>query len=415
MRKIIAILLATLLVLSLCSCGSEETGKIDDMPAKSGDAGAVNTVKSGSTQFIPQNTKLDYKWKNAEIGRAKLSLPYPSGWSMSKKTDYDISFVAPQDDKYFPGQTVTFHSTLEMEQIVDIHDLETRFEQQLQLDKYYCDGTYLMLSPSSSIERYVVNTKVSDPNDNLQLSTMDEDVSLLVRGNKEPNREFYHQATYFFWCGFPCVLSGVTEHDSSDELNDLLIYMMSNSKEIESELKSLSPVTLFNSTSEMTFPMSNIYMRKEADPGELFSSAEGFVCPSDTGTGYSQSALVVFETETDKFHMTSNTFEGAYKDHILQNIFGLSVSKLRLSGYMKYDDGYVDFNGTRAKEYVYCMTVGSTGDLPDGYYYGQQWDLILYPIEHEDVTDLVCICAPTDGMIWAFDNIVNMAKKLTYK
>lgn len=417
MKKIITITLTALLALSLCSCGSDtnETGKINNVPSSERGSGVSCEIEDGQTQFNPQETALDYKWEMTNIGRAKLSLPYPAGWTVSKKSDYDITFTAPQDDKYFPTQTVTFHSTLEMEQIVDIHDLETRFEQQLQLDRYTYNETYLQLTPSSSGERYVVNTKISDPNDNLQLSVRDDKASLLIRGSKEPDIKFYHQANYFFWSSFPCVLSGVTPQKNSDRLNDLLTYMMSNSKVLNSELKDLRAETLFNSTSEMTFPMSSIYTRKEFEPGVQFSSAEGFVCAKNTGTGYSQSSLIVFEVPSESFNMTSTTFEGAYKKHILRCIFGGLASKLDLSGYMKYDDGYVIFNGTPATEYVYYMTVNSTDELPSGYYYGQQWELIMYPIEHEGMTDLVCLCAPVDGMIWAFDNIRNMAKELTYE
>ena len=413
-KKLLAGLIAAIFVFSLFGCGG------------GGDYGDINDVESTAppeeetaaaneeSDFNPQNTNLKYKWKYEDIGRACLSLPYPASWQVSKKTDYDICFVSPEDDPYFPGSAVYFHSTLESGDIEDIHQLyKTTFASQMLKDKFPYKDSYLQMG-FSSVDKTVVNTQVSDPELNYQTAFKDWDANALLRGTSEIDESMYHQATCFYWQHYPCILTGLTFEQKADDLDDLLTYMMSNARYISDQTDVSTKVTVFPKTTGLTIPMSPLYEQVQADPGKKFSAAAGFMCPADSGTGYSQSSLFIYETDTEGFDATLEDFE-KYKSVIIGNASGIENPNEQTEGYMKYDSGYVDFGKTRADEYVYEFSVTDYENIPDGCFPGQIWRAVMYPLEHNGKTDLIVLCGPTDSLIWAMDLIRFLSKGISYK
>ena len=412
-RKLLAVLLASALLLGFCGCG------------KGGDYGSIHTVKTAAPQtentetlaeaaaFHPQETALNYEWKRETIGRAGLSLPYPASWSAEKETDYDICFRSPNNDPYFPDVTIYFHSTLESEEITDIHRLyKTTFASRMMQDKYPYQGSFLQMGFCSA-DKTVVNTKISDPELNYQIAVKDYDANALLRGTGEIDDEMYYQANCFYWRHFPCVLAGLVKSEQEDVLNDLLTYMMSNASYINDGIEKTEDVSLFPDSARISFPLRTLFEPAAADPGRTFRCAEGFLCPADSGTGFSQSSIFIYEAEKDGFDLMLEDFE-QYKAIIIRNATGIGNTNEQTEGYMKYDSGYVDFGDARAEEYVYEFSVTGTENLPKGCFAGQTWQAALYPLVRGDKVYLITVCAPSDAMLYALDQIKLMADGLTF-
>ena len=413
-KKLIITLLSAILLFCVSGCGEKDYGDIEEVtiPTESEEQAAPEE----ESELNAQSTKLGYKWKYENIGRACLSLPYPAGWEVEKETDYDICFVSPPDDPYFPDCAVYFHSTLESEDIDDIHQLYKKtFASKILQDRFPYKGSFLQMGYGSP-DKSVVNTKVSKPELNYQIAFRDWDADARLRGSNEVDESLYHQATCFYWRHYPCILTGLVSEKKADQLNDLLTYMMSNSKYIFDRTESVKEVTVFPKSTGLSFPVSARYEQIEADPGEKFDKATGFVCPVDSGTGYSQSSLFIYETDSSVFDSTLEDFE-KYKSIIIRNASGIENPNEQTEGYMKFDSGYVDFATGRQNEYVYefSVTEKDADSLPAGCFAGQIWRAEMFALEHNGKTDLVVLCAPTDGLIWAIDLVKLMAGGISYK
>lgn len=411
-RIILATLFIVILLLGLCSCGAtDDYGSIHKVETSAPRAEESSTPAEASV-FNPQETSLHYEWRRENIGRAGLSLPCPSSWQAEKETDYDICFISPNDDPYLPNTAIYFHSTLESEAIGDIHRLyKTTFASRMLQDKYPYQGSYLQMGFSSP-DKTVVNTKISDPELNYQIAVKDRDANALLRGRHETDEEMYYQANCFYWRHFPCVLTGLVNNRQADTLNDLLTYMMSNASYIGDVGKKAETVTVFPNSARLRFPLITLFAPAAADAGESFRGAEGFLCPADSGTGYSQSSLYIYEADADVLDMTLEDFE-KYKTVIIRNATGIADPMTQTEGYMEYDSGYVDFGKLRAEEYVYEFTVTETKNLPRGCFAGQSWKAALYPLPCGEAVCLIAVCAPSDGFIYAFDQIRLMASGIS--
>lgn len=412
-KKLFAAIFSLLLALTLGSCAEKDDyGDIQEIEIPQQEEESDEPEEE--SELNPQPTSLDYEWAYENIGRACLSLPYPKSWTVEKETDYDICFAAPSDDSYFPGGAVYFHSTLESGDIEDIHQLYKKtFAAKILQDRFPYKSSYIQLGYAAA-DKSVVNTKVSEPELNYQIAFKDWDAYATERGTGEASGNFYHQATCFYWRHYPCVLTGLVDEKKADQLDDLLTYMMSNSKYIFDRTKSVREVTVFPKTTGLTFPISTRYEQVDADPGNKFEKATGFACPVDSGTGYSQSSLFIYETDSNGFDATLEDFE-QYKSIIIRNASGIENPAEQTEGYMKSDSGYVDFATGRQDEYVYEFSVTDTKNLPKGCFAGQIWRAEMFALEHDGKTDLVVICAPTDGLIWAIDLTKLMAGGITYK
>ena len=412
-RKLLAALLSAALLFSLCSCGADDDyGSIQKLEP-SAPRTEENDAPAEATIFSPQGTNLNYEWRREKIGRAFLSLPCPASWRTEKETDYDICFKSPNNDPYFPGAAIYFHSTLESEEIRDIHRLyKTTFAAKMLQDKFPYQDSYLQMGFSSA-DKTVVNTKISDPELNYQIAVKDEDANVLLRGSREIDEEMYHQANCFYWRHFPCLLTGLAESGKEDLLVDLLTYIMSNASYINDVSEKTEEVTLFQRSARMRFPVISLFKPAAADAGEQFLGAEGFFCPADSGTGYSQSSLFIYEADAAGFDQSLEDFEN-YKAVIIRNAAGIEDPNEQTAGYMKYDSGYVDFRKVRAAEYVYEFSVTATENLPKGCFAGQVWKAALYPVPYGKRIYLICLCAPQDAIPCAMDQIKLMTGGLSF-
>jgi len=412
-RKLLAALFAAALLLSLCSCDADEDYGIIHKIETTAPRAEKDEAPAEASVFNPQKTDLKYEWRRENIGRANLSLPCPASWRTEKETDYDICFKSPNNDPYFPDAAIYFHSTLESEEIRDIHRLyKTSFAAKMLQDKFPYQDSYLQMGFSSA-DKTVVNTKISDPELNYQIAVKDQDANALLRGAGEIDEEMYHQANCFYWRHFSCVLTGLAESGKEDLLDDLLTYMMSNASYIDDVPEKSEEVTLFQRSARMRFPVISLFKPAAADAGDQFLDAEGFLCPADSGTGYSQCSLFIYEADAASFDQSLEDFEN-YKAVIIRNAAGIENPNEQTAGYMKYDSGYVDFGKVRAAEYVYEFSVTETDNLPKGCFPGQVWKAALYPVSYGKRIYLICLCAPQDAVACAMDQIKLMAGGLSF-
>lgn len=415
-RITVMILFCMLLIplMTLSSCKDEDDyGEVGN---------AVETAESVDTEgnavdsmFHAQPTALPYKWKTFDNGRAHIRMPYPDGWSAEMDADYVIRFAAPKDDKIFPGMTLYFVSTLEKTEIRTSDDIANLVNPLDSHITYRYDGTKIKPDIAATYDDVVVNKKISDPN--LQLQKAYRDWNLMTTSGIDDT--YYMQKTSFLWYQIPCTLSAVCLNDNADQLNDLMTYMFSNSKYIANSFGKIEMDTVFRD-SGMTIPMSGIYERLDADPGDIFDGAVTYTCPAGSGTCYSQSCLSIYETSADKLHSAEgafvDTFETRYLPTITKTVFGVSPKQMDMQGYMASTDGHVTFNDQETPEYIYHFSIGYYATkLPPHTFIYQNWDMAIYPIEHGDYVDIVVLTAPQDVIESAFDLIKLMSVKLEYK
>ena len=406
-KTITAITVLLSLSLSLFSCTDDRFGEIEDVDIQEGVS--TETVK-GNSDFSSVKTDLGYSWKHENIGRAMLSLPYPSAWTLIKNTDYDISFSAPEDDPYLSGCRIYFHSTLQAEEVINADNIISHFDMQILSDRFPYKGKYVTLLPTSQPEKFVVDTRLSEPEYNLQLSYKDWDADVRISGSEKTDNEMYHQTTSFYWKGFPCILTGLCPEKDAGKLDSLLMYMLSNASCISDTLSDTETVTVFEESSGLTFPISPLYEMHSIDPGPA-EDAVMFSCPSDSGTGYSQSFLVIYELSSSDFHINESTFE----KKVLSPLLKCTIGTDRISGYMSSEDGSVVFGKDKTDELIYSFTVENMQNMPEGLFYGQNWEIDIYPVSHKEKTFLVCLLSTYDGQMFAFDLIKLMAENISYR
>lgn len=409
--KLLLVCMIIMLLFSFSGCGDEEEyGEISDVVTT--DIGKDADGEEISSIFKKQDTDLNYEWDNFDNGRAHIRIPYPAGWSVSMKTEYDVYITAPADDPVFPGMTVCFDSPLEQTAIRASDDLIAFVYEHLTNNIYSFSGINTQIDEdAASADKIVVNTQISDPNRQLQKTWKDWDV---ITMDGDPDR-YYRQITGFYWYNYPCTLSALCPNEKADKLNDLLTYMFTNSVYINNSLGKTENVTLFED-SGFTIPMSPIYEQKTSEVDDLFSNAVTFYCPIGTGTGYSQSYLSIYEAPTTVVDISSKNFEKKYLPLFIRNTLEKTPKDLDLQGYMVADDGSVTFSGNKTQEFVYWFQPSYyNSGLPEGCYKYQAWKMLVYPIMHGDITDVVVLVCPHDSLSNAFELIEHMTVELEYK
>lgn len=400
----------------LTGCGSSvdygNINKVDQTESKQ-----QETEKIPKAQFNATKSHLSYSYEHITIGRAKMILPYPKGWDVSKTTDYDIKFSAPKDDPYFPNANIYFHSTLEMKTYYDTQHIMEEFEEVAQTDKFYFYGDMINIRPSSEVEEYAVDSDISKAEYNLHLTYRDYDANVqgLKRGK---DHKPYYQRTVFTWYSTPCILSGIVDESQADNLNDLLLYMMSNCSYINEKLTETQKVTIKTPESKISFPLSPLYKETSADTGDRFDHVSMFACDANSGTGHSHSSIALYEAKKSKFKKIDNeTFAATYLDLLLDNHFGVTSDDYEVYGYIDLTmNSSVDFNGKNTKEYVYRFDWGpmDVGEL-EGCFANQSWIIALYPIEYRDKIELLILTTPDSGLIWSMECVELIAKYISFK
>ena len=415
-KKLIALTLILLLTTSFfTSCGDDvEYGDIHKSNVSSSDEDDSQDEKPGGKYFTPVEDTLGYKYKYINIGRANLSLPYPSTWKVTKETDYKIKFKAPSNDPHFPNCTFYFRSTFETTEPYDAKEILDPFDLAIQGDTFTYEGKSVKMLPSSEVEQFMVDTRICKPEYNLQMHYRDWDANIQSGGNFEEKP--YFQKTTYLWYKFPCLLTGMVPQEDADKLYDLLVYMMSNGKFIDDEIEETRTVQIFNTSSKMSFPLSTLYNETDADPGELFERAVSFICPDNTGTGYSHSMISIYETKKSEFEpIREETFQKIYRNLLLRNAFGLDDSDLTVYGYLDPTmTGTVKFGKYETSEYVYRFSLDNVPSGSESIFDHQQWMFVIYPITHGDTVDIVVLTTTEDGLVWTYDCIELMSKYIGF-
>lgn len=418
LKKLISLSLAALLsfnIIYLTACSNDdEYGDFEDVVI------TETTDSEGNTpdpQFTPTENKFTYDFAYHNVGRAMLTIPYPKTWTVEKTTDYDIAFRAPSDDPYFPNAVIYFHSDLSIyDNVTDAGDMKALFGADIQNDIFNYEGNRIKINPSSYIEKEVVNTNVSKAEYNYQLSYRDWDASVYTTSGNSLKDTYYHQTTVFSWHKFPCVLTGLVPDKSADQLNDLLLYMMSNIGYINDSLGKTESVTIFENTTKLTFPCSPLYKETSADPGKIADRVVQYACPADSGTGYSHSYLTIYETDKKSFKkLDSETFDETYVDTLLFNTLGITQSNTEVTGFFEPTGGSLVFGKNRVDEYIYRFTIRNAPEHLQGIYDGQPWFIAIYPVEHNGKIDLITLTTTESGSIWSLDVLKLIAKYISYK
>lgn len=404
------LILCLLLFTTACNKEDENYGEFDN-PVET----KVNETSTGvsvNSDFNKQPTELPYEWTAIDNGRAHIRIPYPKTWKAEMKDEYKIVFTSPADDPILPGITVYFNSPLEQFEIQTADDIFTLTESRYEKAVYSYNGSKVSIDQDAAeADEVIVNKGISNPNKQLQKTKKDWDV-LTINGKADT---YYYQETGFFWKNMPCVLSAVCENEKADQLNDLLIYMFSNSEYVDNIFTEIHDVTLFKG-SGMTIPMSYVYTETVSDPGKYFDEAITYACPLGSGTSYSQSYLSVYETDAKSFKLTSHNFERKYLKTILKNTMGVTPEQIDIQGGIRSDSGYVIFKNNRTQEFVYDFKMGYYNKgLPAGCYTYQKWEIDIYPIKHKDKVDMVVLMAPQSVQNNAFDLIRLMSVDISYK
>lgn len=402
-----------------------EYGEINEVDIQKSVAqidGSADTEEGEAEDDDFKNTKtaLKYEFARHHIGTADISMPYPKGWTVKQTSNYNICFIAPQDDPYFPGENIWFHSTLDMDKAI-LNDLDAYYNHQIvrqnfsgkiQKDEFSVNGRVFSLLPSSDIDKTVANTEIVRPEYQYELSYRDWDANVTPSA-----KGIFHQSTTFLWRKIPCVLSGMTTNSRADQLNDLLLYMMSNSTYEIDYVASTVKTTMFEETAPVTMKRCPMF-RESGGPlnkgVNLFSNVAQYSCPLDSGTGFSQIAVTFYEIKKDKWKTpTSEIFDTSLEEPFLGNVFGhdayMSAEMVGTFGETSYE---VSAGKKKAKEYEYEFDV--EGLRGEGVYNGQNWHLLIYPFENGDYVDVMVVSYPEGAVAYAADTIDLMLATLKF-
>lgn len=390
-----------------------EKGEINDVKIENA-VQSVDTMSDGEkpeAQFKKHKSSLPYEFTMLKNGRGLIKVPYPKGWSIGKYSDYDIVFQAPDDDKYFPGQRIFYHSTLEPQAITSSHDIVKQFNSKISSDNFLINGVKKQLSPGTSLDKRVIDKDISNPNLQLYISYQDNDCLTTDYENKSG---LYHQTTAFYWYGIPMILTGMTQNENSDNLNDLLLTMMSNAEYERDTLGDTVPVKGV----DLTFEMPPLYEKvNSAGIGALTSYSDLFICPPDTGTGFSHSSVGVYTISDTNWNDMSDfgkDFESELMPALVKDTFGSSVDTNYILGYMDQEmDGYIEFGGRKAKEYVYRFSFSKTNGMT-GCFVNQEWIIAAYPIKHKHHVDVLTLVTTQGGLPCSMEVIEKIAQTITY-
>jgi len=394
------ILLMATMMFALCSCEEPEQGKINEVKIEENKS-AVQTIPS---DFNKLSDEPGYRYKYHDIGRAHISIPYPEKWTVSKETDYDVTFTAPDTDRFFPGCQIKFHSSLEQNyDTSDIHDVMKDYEGIINNYQYPYNGMKIKVIPSSTTDIRQVNTKISDPNNHDLISYRDLDADVLNTSGKIPNDALYHHVTAFYWKDYSCILSSLCSMDKNEAMNELILYMVSNSEYIEDSLGTTTIYTLFEDSHKIKVPISEYYVGREIAGNKYINSGYTFACPADSGTAYSHSFLTFLEIEGEKTKLTEEEFVKKYLDTILKANFGITSKSENIYGYMT-SEGSINLNSQTVPEHIYKFDF-SPGTKAQNVQVNQAWEIIIYPVKNNGVTDFIILTTPEMSLISTFDTI----------
>ena len=403
----------TILVLSLCFCLSgckEEYGEIKD-PVKtlSAEEAVAQGIDVTSSQFTPSKNTIGYEFNTINIGRAFLSLPYPKGWTVDKISDYYIRFTAPGSDPLLPGSIIYFHSTLETEISAEsIHVLPKQiFYERIASDRFYFERSTVSYDGGSDVDESIVNTDISKPELQLHISYRDYDASVYTAGGSYPSGA-YHQTTAFYWCKIPCALTGLSHNQNADALNELLLYIMSNSSYIRDEVAKTEKVSAFRGKNQLSFELCPIYKEKTiTNSSGLFEDGVLYACPPTSGTGFSHSAIGILRIKKEDWSEISPIDKDSQTliDAILKEYFGSVYNQSTVYGFIDDETGgSATFGDKNAKEYIYRFTFDNVPKKEKPTIFnGQSWALGLYPVSNGDNIDVFYVISPRTGLIWSME------------
>lgn len=399
-KKTFLCLCTFILIIVLCGCDKVEQGEIKDVNIEE----AQSSIKTIQSDFNPLTDEPGYKYKYLDVGRAHISIPYPSKWTVSGQTDYDITFTAPDDDPFFPGCQIMFHSDLEVTiNTSDVHNVMREYEGVINNYQYAYKGEKLMVTPSSSLDVSQVNTKISDPNNHDLISYRDFDADVINVSGRIPNDALYHHVTAFYWKDYSCILSSLCSMDQNETMNELILYMMSNSEYIEASLGKTKNYTLFEDTHKIKLPISEYYIGSDIVGNSYINDGYTFTCPANSGTAFSHSFITVLEVNGENTKLTESEFEKKYLDIILKNCFGITSKDENIYGYME-SGGSISVSNQTVPEYIYKFDF-SPGTKAKDVQSNQAWEIVIYPIINDGVTDILILTTPEEAIDSTFDTI----------
>lgn len=399
-RILTIILLASVLIIAT-GCKKTDYGDINKVDIESS-YGTETTLPDGSAPkdyFNDYEEKLGYEYKEYDIGMAQLQIPYPATWKAEKTSDYNLWFQAPDNDPHFPGERIYFHSTFQTEDIYDHTTVLPEFDLWSYTEKYPVNGRQYQIMANTDPEKTVVNESIVDPNLQFELSYRDWDVKSQPRSSG-----LYRQATTFYWLNKPCILSGMTTNEHADEMNDLLLYMMSHSKYINHYFESVEKIHIMEGTSDIEFKLCPIFRQSGGPLSNLdgyYSNIDQFDCPADSGTGFSQISLSFYEVRKDKWKgiKDEDDFNAYLFEPLMRNTFGEKVyRKADFAGRYEKTGGHMEFSDRNAEENIYWFTLHRyNGDM---YFDGQEWVTVFWPIENGDYVDIMAITGRQASLPW---------------
>ena len=406
-KTVVAIVLVISAVLSLTGCkgfggisGSETKSKV---PYK--------TAEEERSAFNPtENPFKEYTYKTFDNGRGFIRMQYPDTWKMSKTSDYRIVFQAPEDDPHFPGMTLIYRSRLGSYEVIDTDTYKDEVNGYLREETYSWNGDSFKIANTNSVTKRTTNSDIQNTKANAFSVFQYEDIEV-----DKGIEDLYMENLIFFWDFIPISLSAITENEKSEDLKALLQYMMSNSKAVENSIA----VTEQKKACSVEIPICPLYESVGAQTGASFSDAAVFACPSDTGTGFSQSSIAVYEMPKDEWideFCDDQTFELFYYPTLLANAFGSDAKdKLTTSGYFVSTGGNLTISGKKAKEYIYEFAISETKETSDILYQGQDWVLAMYKVDNGDKVDLFVLTTTKDAISATTDVMMKIAEKTKWE
>jgi len=427
-RKIlITTILLTLILGAFFGCGkSPEEGEIKKIDIESSviqNEGGVEEDNTSDDTDVFTNTKtsLKYKFAKEHIGRADISIPYPETWEVKKNSDYNICFRAPYDDPYFPGETIWFHSTLAMDaNLVDSLNPEKNhqivrqyFEGKIQKDPFYVKGKKYKMLPSSDIEK-VIADDVTKPEYQYELTYRDWDAVTTPSSNG-----LYHHDLTFYWRKIPCILSGMTSKENADKLDELILYMMTNSEYVTDRIVSIEKYSVFDGDTTEKVKMCPMFEHTTAGLNDLngtFTNVSSFMCPMDSGTGYSQTSICFYKIKKNKW--PKKITEKFFFDYCEEPFFSNSIGSQNYQNaeiYGRLDESTYESNygGAVAKEYLYSFDINNLRS--EGFYEQQHWLMLIHTFNKGDYTYIVVTTHPEDSAKYAMEAYSIAAATFSFK
>ena len=318
MKKVVSILLCFTLIFTLCSCKSDEEGKI----VKQNYIEREEHKEDSDVTFTKLENSLGIEFEEFKSNYANLKMPIPKTFDFTIRNDnylelfsnsntflkdsnikimFDLRILG--DSKYENIPNATF-SIDQFENL--LLNASYKIEGKSDYKEYSLNLSHTVDVPfSNSFEEYIHKVKVDRC-----------DIKDPYTGER-PEGKFSSLKYYIIWDNHPMVISGVSREEDLGAFEKLLDYMVSNMDKPEKEKTSYINASL----NDLTFTIPVDYKIKREE--KLKGSKKGvqYIAPINEGSKFSGTAFSIYEFKKDEWDKIDKKYiEKNVASTLFQNI-----------------------------------------------------------------------------------------------